>query len=81
MLGAFKLDHSQPVEPILSLKFYNIFTFIPITPVVHRKQKKLRFPKLRGCIKIVASVRFSPFLSRAEIPQIFLPLAGYEFDQ
>ena len=26
--GAFKLDHLQPVKPILFSKFYNIFTFI-----------------------------------------------------
>merc|ERR1712024_144441 len=26
--GAFKLDHLQPVEPILFPKFYNFFTFI-----------------------------------------------------
>ena len=26
--GAFKLDHMQPVKPILFLKFSNFFTFI-----------------------------------------------------
>ena len=26
--GAFKLDHLQPIEPILFSKFYNFFTFI-----------------------------------------------------
>ena len=26
--GAFKMDHLQPVKPILSPKFYNFFTFI-----------------------------------------------------
>ena len=26
--GAFKLDHLQPVKPILFSKFYNFFTFI-----------------------------------------------------
>ena len=28
MPGAFKLDHLQPVKPILFSKFYNFFTFI-----------------------------------------------------
>ena len=28
MLGAFKLDHLHPVEPILFSKFSNFFTFI-----------------------------------------------------
>ena len=28
MPGAFKLDHMQPVKPILFPKFYNFFTFI-----------------------------------------------------
>ena len=28
MPGAFKLDHLQPVKPILFPKFYNFFTFI-----------------------------------------------------
>ena len=28
MPGAFKLDHLQPIKPILFPKFYNFFTFI-----------------------------------------------------
>ena len=28
VLGAFKLDHLQPIKPILFQKFYNFFTFI-----------------------------------------------------
>ena len=29
MPGALKLDHMQPIEPILFRKIFNFFTFIP----------------------------------------------------
>ena len=34
MPGAFKLDHLQPVEPILSGKFSNFFIFILGSPIL-----------------------------------------------
>ena len=44
--GAFKLDHLQPVKPILFNKFYNFFTFIQDANSYYPREYKIENKKM-----------------------------------
>ena len=80
--GAFKLDHLQPFEPILSKRIFNFFTFILggqfLLPQKANNQKREFFQPQIGAFQLDHLQPFEPILSQ-KIFNFFTFILGGQF--